>query len=381
MPIRKLTALAIPTLAPGEWHDAVLPGLSLRVGKRRRSWSFRYHAGGSYHRKPLGHFPVVELGEAREVARHLIGRLDSGAPPSEPAPHPRSTDALTLGGLLDRYEAVRVREGKRLKTFPKGMRLLRRNLKPYLGLPADQFSKSDLRKVRDSLIDAGTPVAANRMLGTIGPALQWASEEDLISVNFVSAIRRSPEQARSRVLTKTEIKKIWAALDRFNTPVARSYARMLQFLLLTAQRLDDAASLKYGDILDGTWRQIANKSDRPQSLKLPPLALKLVGKGDPRSYVFAGLVGKIGGRAKWKRILDETSGVTGWVVHDLRRSAASHMQDLAVRHDVIEAVLNHAMPGVAGVYLRSELTALKAEALATWAREVGRIIGPLRLSA
>ena len=39
------------------------------------------------------------------------------------------------------------------------------------------------------------------------------------------------------------------------------------------------------------------------------------------------------------------------------------MQDLKIPHHVIEAVLNHAIPGVAGVYLRSELEEPKAEAL------------------
>ena len=115
MPTQKLTALSIPTLAPGEWYDAVLPGLILRVGKNRRTWQFRYHAGGSYHRKPLGHFPALELGEARKAGRKLIERLDSGAPPSPVEPHPRSSAALTLGGLLDLYEKTRLREGQRIE--------------------------------------------------------------------------------------------------------------------------------------------------------------------------------------------------------------------------------------------------------------------------
>ena len=45
------------------------PGLILRVGKRRRTWQFRYHAGGSYLRKPLGHYPAMGLAEARDAAR------------------------------------------------------------------------------------------------------------------------------------------------------------------------------------------------------------------------------------------------------------------------------------------------------------------------
>jgi hypothetical protein len=111
----------------------------------------------------------MELAEARDAARQLIGRLDSGAPPLPSAPHPRSADVLTLGGLLDRYEAMRIREGMQIKSLPKTMRLLRHNLKPSIALRAVEFSKSDLRDVRNRLVEAGTPAASNKVLGSIGP--------------------------------------------------------------------------------------------------------------------------------------------------------------------------------------------------------------------
>ena len=170
----------------------MLPGLILRVGKKRRSWSFRYHAGGSYHRKPLGHFPAMELGDARDAARKLIERLDSGAPPTTVGPAP------ALGRRADARQPARplrgvAHDGKASgsRRCPKAMRLLRRNLKPYLSLPAAEFSKADLRAARDALVEAGAMIAANRMLGTLGPVLRWAAEEDLIPINFVPAIRRS----------------------------------------------------------------------------------------------------------------------------------------------------------------------------------------------
>ena len=96
MPAKKLTALSIPTLAPGEWYDAVLPGLILRVGIKRRTWQFRYHAGGSYHRKPLGHFPAMELADAREAATQAdrSGR-QGGADRSIGTAPARIVDALT----------------------------------------------------------------------------------------------------------------------------------------------------------------------------------------------------------------------------------------------------------------------------------------------
>ena len=51
------------------------------------------------------------------------------------------------------------------------------------------------------------------------------------------------------------------------------------------------------------------------------------------------------------------------------------MQDLGIRNEVVQAILNHAVPGVGGVYLRAELEKQKAEALATWATALIRIVG------
>ncbi len=383
MPTKKLTALSIPKFpAPGEWYDAALPGLILRVGTRRRTWQFRYHAGGSYHRKPLGHFPAMELAAARDAARKLIDRADKGVPIEAAAPHPRSPDALTLGSLLDRYEAMRLREGQRIKSLPKQMRLLRHQLRPYLGLRADQFSKADLRAVRNELVEAGTAPTANRMLATLGPALRWAAEEDLIESNFVTAIRRSPPTKRERVLTKTEIKAIWQACGKLGGgEVPTNYGRMVRFLLVTAQRRDEAAALRHGHILNAVWRQSENKASRPHSLPLPPLALSLIGRGEARDYVFAGHRGKIGAFSMLKRQLDQVSGVTDWRLHDLRRTAATNMQELGIRNDVVSSVLNHALPGVTAVYLRAELEKQKAEALATWATALTRIVGQGRVVA
>jgi len=382
MPQKKLTALSVPTLTEGEWYDAVLPGLILRVGVKRRTWYFRYHAGGSYHRKPLGHYPAMPLADARDNARKMIERLDSGAPPAPPEAHPRSADAVTLAALLERYEAMRIREGHRIKALPKAMRAMRLHLKPYLGLPADQFSKADLRDVRDALIDAGTITAVNRLLASLGPVLRWAAEEDLISVNFVPAIRRTKEAKRERKLSKPEIRAIWKACDKLGPhDVAINYGRLVRFLLITAQRRDEAASLKFGDILDGTWRQVENKASRPHSIPLPRLARTLVGQGEARDYVFGGRLGKIGGFSKLKGLLDEASGVTDWRLHDLRRTAASNMQELGIRNEVVQAILNHAVPGVGGIYLRSELEKEKADALAVWATALTRIVGPVRVTA
>src|SRR5262245_34922655 len=149
MPRKKLSAIAIGTMPPGNYPDHIVPGLMLRVGANRRTWTYRYRSGGKNPRLALGHFPKMGLGEAREAARKAIERIDGGAMPAKAEPHPRSADALSLGALIDRYEALRTKEGGRIKSLPEAMSSLRRNLKQWLPLPAAQFSKADLRVARD----------------------------------------------------------------------------------------------------------------------------------------------------------------------------------------------------------------------------------------
>jgi integrase len=374
---KKLTAISIPNLSAGDWPDSVVPDLILRIGANRKTWTYRYRRGVKRQRLKLGYFPQMGLSQAREAARKAAERIDHGATPAASEPHPRASDLLTLGTLIDRYESLRTREGGRIRSLPEAMRSLRLNLKPYLALPAVEFSKADLREARDKTAERGV-IAANRLLAYLGPVMQWAAEEDLIAANFVGAVRRSPEQERTRKLSDAEITAVWRACTELGDgDVAQTYGRMVRFLLVTAQRRDEAASLRYGHILNGTWRQTENKSDRPHGIPLPALALDLIGEGEARELVFAGRFGgKFSGYSKLKAALDEASGVTDWVLHDLRRTAASRMQALRIPNHVVELILNHALPGIGGVYLQAELEDQKAEALASWAATLTRMVRP-----
>ena len=329
---KKLSALTVPTLPPGAWPDAIVPGLTLRVGAKRRTWTYRYRSGGKNPRLKLGHFPALGLQQAREAARRAAERIDAGAPAPAPVPHPRSPSAVTLGALIDRYENLRRAEGSRIKTLDDAMRTLRENLKPWLSMPAAEFSKADLRAARDAVVERGSIIQGNRLLAYLGPVMRWAAQEDLIASNFVPDIRRSPERKREKTLSDREVAAVWRGCTKLDDgPASRSYGRLVRFLLCTGQRRSEAASLRYRDIVKGVWRQQENKSDRPHELRLPPLALSLVGKGEPDELVFPGERGEISGFSKLKKGLDEVSGIKGWRLHDCRRTAATGMQNAGMR--------------------------------------------------
>ena len=236
--------------------------------------------------------------------------------------------------------------------------------------------------VRDALIDAGTITAVNRLLASLGPVLRWAAEEDLISVNFVPAIRRTKEAKRERELSKPEIRAIWKACDELGPhDVANNYGRLVRFLLITAQRRDEAASLK--SVTSSTATGVRSRTRRAARTAFPCHGWRghWSGRARRETTFSAVALAKIGGFSKLKGLLDEASGVTDWRLHDLRRTAASNMQELGIRNEVVQAILNHAVPGVGGVYLRSELEKQKADALATWATALTRIVGQGRVAA
>lgn len=370
----KLTDVAVKNLKAGEYWDATLPGFGIRSGKSRKTWLIRYRVGGKQPRLTIGHYPKMGLREAREAAGRALQRIDSGTRPEPAAPHPRSADALTLGGLIDRYEKLRQKEGRNTKTLAEAMRSVRKGLTDYLHLPAREFSKADLRAARDAIAEEA-PIAANRMCAYLGPVLAWAAQEDLIEVNFVPAIRRAPEEKRQRVLSEKELAAVWKACDHLGDGIAaKSFGRMVRFLMSTAARRDEAASLKHGDILDGRWRLADTKSGRPHTLRLPPLVLSIIGEGSAHDLVFPGEAGKMSGFSKLKARLDKAAVVSGWRLHDLRRSAATHMRELGVPFHTVEAVLGHAIPGVAGVYQLPELEKQKAEALDVWIAHLRRAV-------
>jgi Phage integrase family. len=64
-----------------------------------------------------------------------------------------------------------------------------------------------------------------------------------------------------------------------------------------------------------------------------------------------------------------------WSLHDLRRTLSTHLSDLGVEFHVVEQLLGHTLPGVAGIYNRSKFMAKKLDALDLWSTYLTSIAG------
>jgi integrase len=94
-------------------------------------------------------------------------------------------------------------------------------------------------------------------------------------------------------------------------------------------------------------------------------------------YVFSHGVKPLRGYHPAKQALDKASDVSGWTLHDLRRTCASGLAKLEISIAVIEQILNHrggSLAGVTGVYIRHQFEKEKRAALQQWADYVEQLV-------
>jgi integrase len=186
-------------------------------------------------------------------------------------------------------------------------------------------------------------------------------------------------------LTDNELRLIWQALGD------SQYDTIVKLLLLTAQRANEIAALRWEEI-DFDRNVISlpgsrTKNGRPHEIPMAATIRQLLQsqqKTDERELIFGRGAGPFSGFSRCKDALDKTiaelnggKAVAPWVHHDLRRTAATRMADIGIQPHIIEAVLNHISGhkgGVAGIYNRSSYAAEKAQALSRWDEHIASVV-------
>jgi integrase len=204
----------------------------------------------------------------------------------------------------------------------------------------------------------------------------------LVDVNPAAFTNKRAETPRDRVLAEDEIRAIWAALP------PGDFGDIIRMLLLTGQRRGEIAELSWQEI-DFERGLIVLPSSRTKNARehAVPMSASVRAILDARTRIYGrdlvfGVRG-IGrfGFGKCKARLDKAlagAGMKEWVVHDLRRTAATLMGErLQIPPHIVEAILNHqsgTKRGVAGLYNRSQYLGEKKQALERWADYVMALV-------
>jgi integrase len=161
----------------------------------------------------------------------------------------------------------------------------------------------------------------------------------------------------------------------------------VQLLLLTGARRDELREAPWAefDLDGGMWTLPSDrvKNGNEHSVPLSSWAKQILRpmpriKGRGLLFTTTGET-PYSGLSKAKRALDTASGVVGWTLHDLRRTAATGMAEkCGVQPHIIEAALNHvsgeSKRGVAGIYNRARYADDIRKALQAWADYVDALV-------
>jgi integrase len=379
---KKLTQAFVNTAAvePGArrttYWDQGMPGFGLMVTENgHRSFVVQYRVGRRSRRMTID--GVHSLIDARKKGRKLLSAADDGDPLEERRKE-RAEVQHTLRAVAETYLK---REAKNVRSMDQRRAMLERLVFPKLGARSIAgIQRSELVRLLDKIEDERGPVMADRALATVRRIMSWhASRDDHFRSPIVRGMARTKpgERARERVLSDDEIRALWAAAKAAGAP----FGSLVRFLLLTATRRTEAADTTRDELAGDQWLIPAArmKGKRDHLVPLSKMAqavlaeVPMVGE----TYVFTtNGDNPISGFSKWKADLDKDSKVTGWTLHDLRRTARSLMSRAGVAPDIAERCLGHVIGGVRGVYDRHEFAEEKARAFETLATQLQLILNP-----
>jgi integrase len=367
--------------------DTLERGLALVLvvsyGGTKTFRALTYHNGRARTRK-LGSYPQISVKDARAKARELWEN-----PQKFEAKASVGTFKEVAENWIERYVGLHG-----LRSRSEIQRILEKHLYPeWADRPFLEIRRVEVNNLLDKVTDGdGARKSKHRknqgrsqadaVLAVIRAIMTWhQSRDENYTSPIVKGMRRNKPMARARILTDDEIRSLWNACSDAN----ETFGALLKVALLTAQRRDKVATMKWDDFKDGEWTIRVERREKGTAgkLKLPAMVLEIVDQ-QPRNagnpHVFPGRgVTAFNSFSQRKAELDEKlSDMEPWVIHDLRRTARSLLSRAGVRPDISERVLGHAIAGVEGVYDRHSYDEEKADALKRLAALVGSIVNPPR---
>lgn len=413
----------IKTPAKGQvtyWDVEVRP-FGLRVGiSGKKAWVVmpRVLVEGKWKasRIVLGHYEKnagMSLKEAREKARAILARAEKGEDVRQSRKDERKAmednSAKTFGVIRDRFIKRHCRPN--LKSADQYEAALKgRPFTDWEARALTSITRADVLALRDKIADGyeatvkrrnttkkehhGGPVAANRTLAYLKAFFGWCVEEGHLDASPADRVKKAfREQSRERVLLDDELTAVWKAASVAGGDNGL-YGAIVRLLALTGQRRMEVAGMlrEELDLKAKTWTigSGRTKNGEPHVVPLAPQAVAIIEavplvKDCP--FVFS-----IGGKrafSNWtarKRALDTASKVTGWTLHDLRRTVVTGLHEsLGIEPHVVEAIVNHvsgpAKAGVAGTYNRALYLDKRRTALEAWANHVDGLLAGKKQAA
>ena len=349
-------------------------GLTFTLSARlTASWVFRYRLGGKQREMTIGNYPTITLKKARELATDARAQVQQGIDVAR-AKRDYKISLTTAGTVNELCEEFykRTVEG-RIKRPDIVRDLLDGDLIPKLGrLRIAEVKPLDVDAMIRAIVDRGSPIMANRVLAITKAVFDYAIRHHWAQQNPAAAFRRvdagGEERARTRALSEEELVVLFKMLQDAGQPF-RIYHLLVKLLLVTAVRISELIEAPWAEFDletdEPVWRLPSsriktgkNMGQRDFTIPLPAEAvdwLKEIKRISVASaYVFPArrkMTKETMSPATLNWALGEIKhGLEHFTLHDLRRTARTHLARLGVKPHVAERCLNHKLPGINDIY-------------------------------
>jgi integrase len=386
---KALTAIAVDKLRarPSRYEvpDGAQRGLLVVVfPSGQKSFIVRYRFGGRKRKLTLG---GVALAAARKAAAAALFDVHEGRDPAEAKrvvkAKAASSAANTVRAVCERYLAAKD-GGAKLRTVAERKATFERLVYPAIGaMPVDALRRSQVVALLDKIQNGSGDRMADATLAYLRKVLNWhAGRSDSFNSPLTKGMGRynGIERARSRTLSDAELRQMWAATEP-DGKASRPFHAYLRFLLLTSCRRNEARLLTWAEIDGSDWKLPASRNKAKVDFVRPlSRAAQAVLQGLPRiddgPFVFTTTGHHPLSLSKPKVALDAACGVSGWTLHDCRRSARTWLARAGVAADIGERCLGHLTGPVRRVYDQHQYHAEMQHAFEALAAQIERIVSP-----
>jgi integrase len=340
----------IPSKGSVVYWDTDPIGFGLSVtANGAKAFVFNYRHHGKLRRMHMK--PGLTLAKARQQARVLQGQVAAGADPLSERRKEEAADENTLRAISDEYFRL---EGHELRTRKDREQYLAKHILPTLGKrQIDDIERLEITRLIERIRDESGPSAAKHAFAYLRALMNWyATRSNTFKSPIVPGMaKRIKTPMRQRSLADDELRAVWAASGDDSL-----FSKYVRFLLLTACRRCDASKMRRSELSGADWVIPESRYKTGMSLLVPLSAAALEVLNSVPRFAKSDLVFTVSGKYPLadfsfrKKAFDQHCGVTGWTLHDLRRTARSLMSRAGIDPDTAERCLGHSIGGIRGVY-------------------------------
>lgn len=373
--------------------DKLNNGLFIEVKESGvKSWHYRYTFEGKQERLVIGRYPDLSLKEARQIRDESASKVAKGISPKQEKEDKKAgrLKSVLFKDYGERYLNEVIKKDRK---NPYNLVLyLNNDIYPFIGhIVVNKITTEDVRRVIWRKKEQGYDASASQVRGLLKRMFDYAVTLGVVPFNPVLAIPTRhvfKNKPRDRYLTTDEIRQFYTTL--LNSRIYRPRKLGLLLSLLTLLRKSELLKAEWShiDFEKRIWLIPVTKADSKTGNSREMVVymsdqiieilkeLKTIAGDEP--YVF---VGRKSGthfshnafNTSQKNALRLTD-IPDFTIHDLRRTASTHLNEQGFNRDAIEKCLNHSAVGVRAVYNKAEYAEERKEMMQKWSNFIFSVI-------